>query len=209
MTNLLESLLELGADEPIRVLLARDPAGQTCLDTMSAVSRLLKKLQNMGAHEQATRLAARVAAPLDGPHVAATPLLRAPAAPTTFVSSNSGAELLQSLEEIEDIEAAVDDPETALRMMIELHRLGARGHLHTVAERAAKQAAVDAPDAAARLLRALRELKETRLVAILVDRLCAAGHFRHTLHGNQEKVFMFGREPGGDPAASWRWQDLE
>ncbi|MED7930432.1 hypothetical protein SMD20_39840 [Nonomuraea sp. LP-02] len=226
VTRLLESLLELGVDESIKVLLARDPAARVRLDEMSAVFRLLETLQSMGEQEQATRLAARAAVRLDEWQAATTPLSGDPGAPAALALPDIGADLLQSLEDIEDVEdaeanaqacmladraaqAAVEDPETALDLMIRLHHLGAREHLHSLAERAAKQAAVDDPDAAARLLRALRELKEYGLVATLVDRLCAAGHFRHALRGDQEDAFMFGREPGGSPAASWRWQDLE
>ncbi|WP_192806957.1 tetratricopeptide repeat protein, partial [Streptomyces arboris] len=66
---LLGALRGAGADEQVRVLLARDPAAHVALDNPSDVARLLGALREAGADKQVTILAERAAAhvALDNP----------------------------------------------------------------------------------------------------------------------------------------------
>src|SRR5262249_25051293 len=62
VAELLRTLRDVGADEQVSALLARDPATHAALDDASAVARLLGTLREAGADEQVTILAGRLAA---------------------------------------------------------------------------------------------------------------------------------------------------
>ncbi|WP_327250941.1 hypothetical protein [Streptomyces sp. NBC_01244] len=57
--ELLEELRSMGADEQVRILLAREPAAHVSLDHPIAVVKLLEELRSMGADEQVRILLAR------------------------------------------------------------------------------------------------------------------------------------------------------
>ncbi|MCZ4126133.1 hypothetical protein [Streptomyces sp. H39-S7] len=198
---------------------------------------LFRHLQRRGMRREAAALAQRAAAraPLaDGRGVAhlmnalheadatgpcAVLLARSPADEISLVNPMAVAELLRVLDAVgADVQArklarrAVDITLTntgTVAWLIELlARLGLRDHLPALAERTAAEASLTDGWETTRLITALEGTGQTRAVRVVLDRLPAVGFADWVFeHGNQTERFRYGREPSGDPAARWSWQD--
>ncbi|WP_162602970.1 hypothetical protein [Streptomyces sp. CS090A] len=165
VARLLKELREAGAEEQVRVLLARDPAEHVALGNPSAVARLLEALRAAGADKQVTTLAERAAArvALDDPFDVAR-LLEA--------LGEAGAEeqvrVLLARDPAEHV--ALGNPSAVARLLEALRAAGADKQVTTLAERAAARVALDDPFDVARLLKELREVGADEQVHVLLAR---------------------------------------
>jgi hypothetical protein len=204
VAGLLDALRRVGADDQAASLVARDPAGHTALDDPSAVAGLLDALRRAGADDQVAALVARD-----------------PAGHTALDDPAGVADLLRELREAGAHEqaavlaaraaghAVLDDPSDVADLLGALREADAHDQVAALAARAAGHAALDSPLAALDLLDGLRSGDAEGQVSILIDRLPAEGLFDLfcELAGHQV-IYRFGREPGGTPAPSWGWDDL-
>ena len=78
-----------------------------------------------------------------------------------------------------------------------------------LAQRAAKES-VNLTSGPGSLLNALRYVGAEAEVSTLVNRLPSEECFDHFLvEGDNKVVYRFGREPDGNPANRWSWEDLD
>ena len=186
-------------------LLARDPAAHASLDDPGAVARLL---QEMWAARGATQTAALLA--------------RDPAVHANLNDPDAIAQLLQALRTVGAVNqaaalaaraaacASLDSPGAVARLLQEMW--AARGAKQTAALLArdpAGNASLDSPGAVAALLQALRTVAAAEQVEALTARLPAEGLFRlFCAEASSPEAYKFGREPDGEPAHTWGWDDL-
>jgi hypothetical protein len=184
---LLRELRAAGADDAVRALLARDPAGHARLaplDYLNGPVQLLRELRAAGADDAVHNLATRAATdtPLDNPHTTAE-LLRQ-------LRTVGADDAVHTLAARAAADAPLDDPRAAAELLGALCAVGADDAVHTLAARAAADAPLDdlwfGRWKAAELLDALRAAgaEDARLddmwaarwaVAGLLGALCAAG----------------------------------
>jgi hypothetical protein len=210
VARLLDSLRAAGAEGQVTAL-ANRAAAHVFLDAPVAhydpvpVGTLLDTLRRVGAEEQVTVLADRAAAhaPLDNPYAVARLLDKLRAV---------GAEkqLAALLHRNPAVHAPLDDLFAAATLLDSLEESGAEGQVTVLADRAAAHAPLDNPFAVAGLLDKLRAVGAEKQVTALADRLPAAGMFMIFCEqeGHQNR-FRFGREPDGNPAEPWTWEDLD
>ncbi|MGP3919034.1 hypothetical protein [Nonomuraea sp. 10N515B] len=197
--ELVVQLRTVGADEAVRMLLARDPV-HTTVDDLTAAATLVRRMRTMGMDAKATQLAdgAAAHAPLDNPAVMpmlqeiaghkqiTTLLIGSPAAPTAL------------------------DPADVVSQLDTLRMIGADEQARVLADRAAAYIPLDNPADVVRLLDRLRHIGADEQIVALTNRFPAAGLFWLWLRdGDRQRRFAFGREPDGSPAAPWTWDDLE
>ena len=105
--------------------------------------------------------------------------------------------------------AALDDPAGVAALLRGLRVVGAQDQVTVLLARVAGHAALDHPAGVAVLLDALREAGAHKQAALLADRLPGEGLFElFWSQGNNQALYRFGREPDGNPARSWGWDDL-
>ncbi len=204
VTVLLRALHEAGADEQAAALLAR-AAAHAPLDDPNAVADLVQALREAGAHDQAAALLARAAAhaPLDDPNTV-TVLLRA------LHEAGAHDQAAALLARDPAAHAPLDDPNTVTVLLRALHEAGAHDQAAALLARAAAHAPLDDPNTVTVLLRALHEAGADEQAAALAEQLPAAGLFDVFLKTvDHQGRFRFGREPNGNAAAAWGWEDLE
>ncbi|MEU5256701.1 hypothetical protein [Streptomyces longwoodensis] len=203
VARLLQELREAGADEPIRVLLARDPAAYAALDTPWSVAHLLERLREAGADGHVSVLLARDPAAhvaLDDPKPVvrllevlweagadeqATALTERAAAHAVdnpgilfrllhFLREAGADEQATALTERAAAHTALDDSYIASWLLRELRRAGAAEQAMALAERAAAYTTLDNPDGVAWLLRELRQAGADEQIRLLLARDPAA-----------------------------------
>ncbi|WP_433755819.1 hypothetical protein [Nocardia sp. CA-135398] len=168
VARLLGALSAVGAEEQVRVLLARDPAVHVVLDDPTGLAELLGVLSEVGAEEQVGVLAERAAV-----HVG----LDNPAGVARLLDGlwEVGAEeLVGVLAERAATHVAVDDPYRVAVLLRGLRAAGAEEQVGVLAERAATHIALDNPERVAVLLRGLRAAGAEEQVGVLAER--AATH---------------------------------
>ncbi|MET8481820.1 hypothetical protein ABZV68_32290, partial [Streptomyces clavifer] len=105
----------------------------------------------------------------------------------------------------------LDDPAAVASLLDKLREIGAVEQFGALLARdPATHVTLDDPAAVADLLDSLREIGAEEQLGVLVGRLPAAGcfdRFRKFCEGPGR--FRFGREPDGNAAAPWTWEDLE
>ena len=235
---LIRELRAVGARGQLTQLLARDPAASAALDDPRAVASLLSGLLDNGAREQAVRLAARAAAgiPLDDPDGVASLLRKLreadmreqglalaarSAGHSPLANPNAVASLLRelwragacdpasSLAARAAADAPLGDLHAVARLLGELRETDMREQAIILAGRAAAHAPLDIGHAVASLLDELSEGGMSEQVTLLVGRLPAEGLFDlFCTEANNQITYRFGREPNGNPARPWRWDDI-
>ncbi|MFF2999498.1 hypothetical protein ACFVTC_33870 [Streptomyces sp. NPDC057950] len=168
VTGLLRVLREVGADEQVSVLLARDPAAHVALNDPGAVTGLLRVLREVGADEQVSVL-----------------LARDPAAHGALNNLSAVADLLEALRECGADEqvtvlaeraatlAALSNPFAVAKLLWVLRECGADEQVTVLAERAATHTPLDTPRAVADLLEALREAGADEQVTVVAEQAAA------------------------------------
>jgi uncharacterized protein YidB (DUF937 family) len=186
-------------------LLARDPAGHATLDDPGAVSRLLEQMRAAGAADQIAVL-----------------LARDPAAHVNPDDPAAVAQLLQTLPKVGAADQAealatraaahanLADPRAVAGLLGEMQSAGADTIAVLLARDPAAHVNLDDPGAVAELLRVLQEIGATGQFHALAERLPAEGLFDLFCEAtNTRESYIFGREPDGEPACAWHWDDLE
>ncbi|MFJ2568293.1 hypothetical protein ACIO02_36155 [Streptomyces sp. NPDC087568] len=194
------------ADEQVTRLLVRDPATHVSLNPGLAV--LLQTLREAGAEEQVARLLAR------------------DLATHADIEIGNSSTVPRLLEELHNAQADAQVATLAERAVIHLPLNNADGVaqlLEILLKAGADEqiAALLARDPAAHvalnntnrvnwLLNALQAVGAEEQISTLIERLPAAGYIdRFVELSDHEKRYRFGREPDGQPAAPWTWEDLE
>ncbi|MEU9398000.1 helix-turn-helix transcriptional regulator [Streptomyces sp. NPDC048324] len=211
VARLLHLLREVGAEEQVTALLARNPAGHVAVDNLSAVGVLLHLLREAGADEQFTILAERIS-----PHIRSD---RSSAeAGILEMLAEAGADEEYMAKSVRMATSFARTPSDAARVLPVLMKVAQEVGLNEQFIALAKQ--VDLGNKSAfvpnldRLLRVLRvstsASESNSQVMDLTESLPALGRFEEfiELHDNRER-FRYGREPDGSSAAPWTWEDLE
>jgi len=166
--------------DQVRVLLARDPAGQVRLGGDPAdIARLLRALRTAGASDGTRSLAARAAggARLEEPLGAARLL-------EELLAARAG-DAIRALLARDPARQVVLGPDQALGVARLLAALRAAGAAQ-----------------AARPAQAAQAAQAARAAQALAERAADAGLF----HLKEDRAdYPFGREPDGSPASPWRW----
>jgi hypothetical protein len=106
-------------------------------------------------------------------------------------------------------ECALDDSDALAYLLEVLNKIGADGPAAALAARAAGQITLDDPSACRRLLEVLSAIRADRSLALLLDRLPAAGLFDLFIGaGDEQGQFPYGRQPDTTRAEPWTWSDL-
>ncbi|WLQ69360.1 hypothetical protein [Streptomyces glycanivorans] len=164
VSSLLNALREIGAEEQLGALLARDPATHVTLDNPAAVAGLLAELQEVGAEEQIGALLAQGPAThvvIDNPLALASLLheLRA-------VGAEEQIDALLAQDPAAHV--ALNDHQPVGILFSELQEIGAEEQLGALASRAAAHVALDNPYTVIDLLLSLRGIgAEEQLGALL------------------------------------------
>jgi hypothetical protein len=160
---LLRNLRDLGAQEQVAALLARNPAGHVTLHDPKAIGGLLWVLRNVGADGQVAALAERAAprVPLDDLDVLGR-LLR------TLRGVEADAQVIPLAERAAD-HVPVNRPAAVVRLMKTLRDVEADAQVVPLAERAVAHAVSHDPDAVAGLLRTLRRVMADAQVIPLAE----------------------------------------
>jgi hypothetical protein len=201
--ELLELFRAADADEGVRIVLARDPAGRARLEDPGKVAWLLEELRAAGDDDAVQTLLARGPAGqvrLDDPHDVARLL-------TALRAAGTG-EALISLATRAAASASLEDPRGVAQLMRELQAAGAGAALQALLARdPAGQVSLstDRQRGVARLLTALRAAGAGEAAAALAGRAADAGMFDLA---EDRASYRFGREPDGAPAPPWRWAEL-
>ena len=219
VARLLGFLRQIGADDAVGALLARDPTGQVTLEYPSTVAWLLKELREAGADDAVRALLARDPAgqvTLDYPMYIVAPLLlelreagahdaaRTLAARAADHSSRDKPDVVKDWPDMlvwfADHILRSDRPRglgTTLRL---LRSAGADDAASALAARAASQADFDKPAIGAQLLRELREAGADDAARVLLAR-DPAGHASLDNPGDVASLLTGLREAGADDAA--------
>jgi hypothetical protein len=205
VARLLRTLRTVGAQEQVATLLARNPATHTNLDEPDAAAGLLYALRDAGAQEQVTALAEQVATRID--------LDRA----DTLAGSLRALHRAGVQEQVAVLLARdpashtnLHEPDGVAQLLDTLREIGAQEQVATLLARdPATHTNLDRRSAAQGLLHSLCEVGAQEQTLALIERLPAAGEFDAFLEASdQPKRFRFGREPNGDAAQPWLWEDL-
>ncbi|MFE2971908.1 hypothetical protein ACFXKC_51795 [Streptomyces sp. NPDC059340] len=102
-----------------------------------------------------------------------------------------------------------ENPKVTPEIVGRLRDAGANEQVTSLAARAATHASLGNPSAVIRLLDSLHGGGADEETAVLAPGLPAAGLFSEFVQiNNAEERFRFGREPDGQAAAMWTWEDL-
>jgi hypothetical protein len=168
VARLLKQLREIGADEQVTTLLARNPATHISLDNPHDVARLLGQWREVGADEQVAALAkcvARDTSFLNDPYNVAVLLeqLREAGADeqvTLLLARNPATHI------------SLDNPDGVARLLKQLREIGADEQVTLLlARNPATHASLDNPDGVARLLKQLREVGAHEQITVLTERV--------------------------------------
>jgi uncharacterized protein YidB (DUF937 family) len=203
---LLDALREVGAGRQAAALAAR-AAAHAPLDNPRGVALLLDRLREVGAGRQAAALLARDPAahtPLDDPDGVAALLDR-------LREVGAGGQAAALLARDPAAHTPLDNPRGVAALLDRLREAGAgRQAAALLARDPAAHTPLDDPRGVAALLDALQAAGAHGQAAALAARLPTVGMFGLFL---QQEVrpdrFLFGREPGGAPAAPWDWDGLD
>ena len=181
-------------------------AARVSLSEPDDVARLLDRLREAGAAEQAAALASRAAAhiPLDHPGGVARLL----GALREVGAAEQAAALLRR-----DPAARVslDHPGDVAILLDRLRKAGAAEQADALLRRdPAARVSLDDRDDVAFLLDRLQKPGAAEQAAALASRLAEAGLFGLFLQqqASQDR-FWFGQEAGGSPSGPWGWDDLD
>ncbi|GAA0404163.1 hypothetical protein Acor_24380 [Acrocarpospora corrugata] len=204
VASLLNGLREARADEQTSALLARDPGAHAPLNHPYGAAALLNALRNAGASEQVGAL-----------------LARCPAAHADL-EPYGVARLLDVLRELGEHEQVtglakraathipISHPSATARLLEALRLAEENEQVTVLAKRAASHTTFRKSKHLVGLLDALQSAGMSQEVTVLAQRLPAAGRFDRYLEiGNHRERFRFGREPDGNAAAPWTWDDLQ
>ncbi|MFJ7078477.1 hypothetical protein [Streptomyces sp. NPDC098781] len=101
---------------------------------------------------------------------------------------------------------ALDDPYAVARLLV----ARAQKQVDALLARKRTHVSVDGPGAVARPLDSRRAARPPEQAAPLAAQPPAAGHFDPFIGlGDHRNRFRFGREPDGNAAVFWTWEDLE
>ena len=217
--ELLEVFRTADADEAVRIVLARDPAGRARLDDPGKVAWLLEELRAAGDGDAVQTLLARDPAGqarLDDPHDVARLL--------TALRAAGAGQALTSLATRAAAGASLEDPRGVAHLLRELQAAGAGAALQALLARDPAGQVSIAPDLLARdpLGQVSITPDQQRGVARLLTALRAAGagQAAQELAGRAADAGMFnlaeiragdrsGREPDGSAPPPWRWAELQ
>ncbi|MGW0801221.1 hypothetical protein [Streptomyces sp. NPDC002692] len=169
VARLLRTLQEVGADEQVTVLLARDPASHAALDNPEAVAWLLRTLRKVWADDQVTVLAERVAshAALDEPQFVAGLL-------QVLREVGADEQVTALLARDPASHAALDWPAAVAMLLEALREVGADEQVTALLARdPASHVALDDAEAVARLLRTFRKVGAGEQAFALAERVTA------------------------------------
>jgi hypothetical protein len=170
VANLLCDLQELGADEQVAALVARDPAAHAPLDDPYGVASLLYALWKAGADEQVAALAARdpaAHAPLNDPSGVASLL-------TALQEAGVDGQVAALVARDPAAHAPLDDPHGVASLLYALWKAGAEEQVAALAARdPAAHTPLDDPRAVARLLEVLDDVRADEQGAALAARAAA------------------------------------
>lgn len=204
VAEFLKVLRQLGATDAIASLISRDPARQVGLDPSHGVRNLLIEFHEVGADDQVSLLADRVAA--DAP----------------FEYAAEVADLLRGIwhararEQVNLLAGravgriSLDDTRSVAWILDILVEAGARAQVAALLRRdLGMRVPLGTEQAAGELLAALRKAGADHQAEVLIQRLPEAGMFClfREQPGN-ERLYRFGREEDGGPALVWGWDDL-
>lgn len=201
---LLEALRRVHAHEQVTALATR-AAEHTAIDNRYDIDRLVKALRNVSADGQATILLTRAAehAALGNPASVASLMdaLREAAA------DQQAAALLSRCPAAH---TAIDNPYGVAWLLNSLRRTGANQQIAALLARSpAANATLDNKDGVKWLIRELKGERDEQ-AGELIDRLPAEGMFDIFCQEQPNwGQYRYGREPGGLPAPSWNWNDLD
>ena len=203
---LLYRLRTMGAQEQVTTL--ADRAADVSLDDPFGVAWLLDGLRWADAHDQATALTHRVShVSLDDPWGVAVLLGK--------LQEEGAQDLITALlARNPALHAALDDPGSVAMLLDWLRDAGAHEQVTALSDRAANVSlstiASTAPGRAGQLLYSLRKAGAQDHATLLIDRLPSEGLFEvFCWQGRHQATYRFGRNPGGSPAKSWNWEDLD
>jgi hypothetical protein len=233
----LDRLRKAGSSQQVTKL-ANRAASHVPLDDLPAIATLLTRLRESGASQQAAVLLDRAAAcvPLNNPGGIAwlldslrdanasqqisTLLDRDPAGHAPLANLRGVAWLLDSLRDAgagyqvtalasrAAAHAPLDDPGGIARLLDSLRKADASQEVSILLDRdPASRTFLDDPGRTTRLLESLRKAKAIQQAATLTSRLPSAGLFSLQPE-HREPRFRFGRNPDGQPADRWGWEDL-
>ncbi|MFB8760687.1 hypothetical protein [Streptomyces nigra] len=206
VADLLEDMREVGTQEQVAALLARDPAAHANLENPGRVAHLLGSMRKVGAQEQVAALVARD-----------------PAAHVNLGNSYGVAALLDQLWAtgarnqatalaVRAAERLFDDEPSAVAALLEsMREVGAEEQVAAlVARDPAAHVNLGNSYGIAALLDQLWATGVRDQATALAARLPAAGMFSLFLKADDHSVqYRFGREPDGRPANRWSWDDLD
>lgn len=210
---LLYALRKAGAEEPVAVLLGRDPAAHVRLDDGYEVGHLLDELREVGAGRQVEALLDRGPAahcafftPRDQTGTFGVPVLG------QSLRKAGADSQIRALADRVAAQAPLDRPYFVATAVRFLHETGSGPQLGRLADRIAARLALDDPYGGGnieKVLTALREAGADRQATALVERLPGGGQFALFVEqtGTGER-FRYGRDPDSTPAESWNWDDL-
>ena len=229
VVTVVRALREVGAQDAVATLAAR-ALGQPRADYLSYVNfvALVEALAEAGAQDALTTLANRAVADrrwgagiiLDALGIEAKDAIINLAADVAVEDPGIVADILYALgnvgaqDEITALatraagHAAVDDCRAVASLLTALHNVGARDATTTLAARSAEYTKVGHFADVTYLLNAMREAEIKEPIAILATRAANAGLFEVLLQIDEDKRFIFGREPNGVISAPWKWEQL-
>jgi hypothetical protein len=207
VAQLLSMLPGTAADEQVTRLLVRDPATHVALD-VQGLALLLQVLREAGADEQVTRLLARdlathVEIESDNPHTVPRLLEE--------LHNALADEQVAKLAERAVIHVPLHNTDRVTRLLEALLEVGADEQVTALLARdPASHVALSSTNKVDWLLSVLQAAGAEDQIRTLIERLPAAGRIdRFVELSDHEKRYRFGREPDGQPAASWTWEELE
>ncbi|EST33780.1 hypothetical protein M878_12095 [Streptomyces roseochromogenus subsp. oscitans DS 12.976] len=194
------------ADEQVTRLLVRDPATHVALNGGLAV--LLQVLREVGAEEQVAKLLAR-----DLATHADIEIGNPPTVPRLLEELHNAQadEQVATLAERAVIHLPLDNADGVAQLLEMLVKVGADDQIAALLARdPATHVVLNGTNTVNWLLNALQAVGAEEQISTLIERLPAAGHIdRFVELSDHEKRYRFGREPDGQPAAPWTWEDLE
>jgi hypothetical protein len=193
------------AEEFVSALVERCPVELADLTDPSVVVELLSALQEAGAEEEVVALLKcdpAMSVACDDPEGVANLL---------YALMEHGEE--QQVAVLRDRDpgmlVALDLPASVASLLRAMWKAGWAEQVKVLAQRAAKES-VNLTKGPGSLLNALRYVGAEAEVSTLVNRLPSEECFDHFLvEGDNKVVYRFGREPDGNPANRWSWEDLD
>ncbi|WP_405956920.1 hypothetical protein [Streptomyces phaeochromogenes] len=209
VARLLRTLHRAGAQEQVALLLARDPATHISLNHHPfLLVELLEVLHELATQEQVAGLAEHVVTRADR---------HDPDDPDDVSGKLDVPRRIAAQEQLAALLArnpaahvSLDDPHGMGQLLDVLREIGAQEQVAALLARdLANHISLDSRGPVTLLPRALRKVEAQEQALALIERLPAAGMFDRFLEiCDLQEHFTFGREPNGDAAAPWLWEDL-